>query len=466
MSRDNNVVKLKNNRRINLGTVIFIVIFIYVVICIVISSKSETITGYQVKTGSLSENRIYNGIALRRENTVLSTDTGYVSFFIREGERVAHNNLVYCVDETGKLSDLIGKDPTVDNLLSESELNSLRQEIKLFSKNFDENVFNESKLFETKIDAELAHIENRMIIGDIASLRQTRANDIINYCRADDPGIVLYYRDGYEDYLASDLTPDDFDEKKYERTVVLNDDLVEKESFIYKYVFDENWSIVLLVPNDEVQRITSQSYVEVLFSKTQTSSWGAVKLINTYEDQSLIELSFTNSMVSFCKDRFVEVELILEEDKGLKIPNSAIANKDFYIIDKEYVTLGDNSANYDVLRKEPADGTVKYVEILIAKEEDDVYYVDKTSLNYGDTLIKPDTAVAGDESKYSFVVGKQGSLIGVYNINKGYADFKRIEILYSNDEYSIITPSATYGLRAYDYIALDAKTVTDKDFVY
>ena len=130
------------------------------------------------------------------------------------------------------------------------------------------------------------------------------------------------------------------------------------------------------------------------------------------------------------------------------------------------MTLGDNSANYGVLRKEPADGTVKYVEILIAKEEDDVYYVDKSSLNYGDTLIKPDTAVAGDESKYSFVVGKQGSLIGVYNINKGFADFKRIEILYSNDEYSIITPSAAYGLRAYDYIALDAKTVTDKDFVY
>ncbi|MCR5311181.1 MAG: hypothetical protein K6E32_07200, partial [Lachnospiraceae bacterium] len=316
MGKDNNVVKLKNNRRINLGTVIFVVIFIYVVICIIISSKSETITGYQVKTGSLSENRIYNGIALRKENTVLSTDTGYVSFFIREGERVAHNNLVYCVDETGKLSDLIGKDPTVDSLLSESELTSLRQEIKLFSKNFDETVFNESKLFETRIDTELAHIENRMIIGDIASLRQTRANDIVSYCRAANPGIVLYYQDGFEDYLASDLTPDDFDEKKYERKVILNDDLIEKESFVYKYVFDENWSVVILVPNDEVQRITSQSYVEVLFSKTQTSSWGAVKLINTYEDYSMVELTFTNSMVSFCKDRFVEVELILEEDKG------------------------------------------------------------------------------------------------------------------------------------------------------
>jgi hypothetical protein len=372
------------------------------------------------------------------------------------------------VDETGKLSDLIGKDPTVDNLLSESELTSLRQEIKLFSKNFDETVFNESKLFETRIDTELAHIENRMIIGDIASLRQTRANDIVSYCRAANPGIVLYYQDGFEDYLASDLTPDDFDEKKYERKVILNDDLIEKENFVYKYVFDENWSVVILVPNDEVQRITSQSYVEVLFSKTQTSSWGAVKLINTYEDYSMVELTFTNSMVSFCKDRFVEVELILEEDKGLKIPKTAIGYESFYMIDKNFVTMGNNSANYGVLRREPDGDNVKFVEINIVKEDDDYYYVDPSSLQPSNVLIKPDTAQTTLNGTNMFVVDqmKMAQIMGVYNINKGFADFKQIEILYENDEYAIIKPTAAYGVRAYDFIALDAKTVTDKDFVY
>ena len=66
----------------------------------------------------------------------------------------------------------------------------------------------------------------------------------------------------------------------------------------------------------------------------------------------------------------------------------------------------------------------------------------------------------------TFTVGKQGTLVGVYNINKGYADFKQIEVLYSNDEYSIVKSNSYTGLRAYDYIALDSSQVTDKDFVY
>ncbi len=464
----NNVVRIQNNKRINLGTVIFVVIFIYVIICVVISSRSSNITGYQVKTGTLSENRIYNGIALRKENIVTSPNSGYVSYFIREGERVAYNNLVYCIDETGKLSDLYGKDPTADNSLTKDELQGLRQEIKLFSKNFNETVFTDAHFFESRMDTELAQIENRMLIDDIAAINKNHSNDIIDYCRASAPGIALYYEDGYENALPSDLTEADFDKDKYERKAVLNNDLVEANSFVYKYVFNENWSIVILVPNDDVKRITDEGYVKVLFSKTQTSSWGKATLINTFDENSLIELSFTNSMITFCKDRFVEIELMLEEDTGLKIPNSAIAEKAFYLIDKEYVTLGDNSSNKGVLKREyTEDGSnVRFVEILIAKEDDEAYYVDTSSLNYGDVLIKPGSSIADQSAGNSFVVGKQANLIGVYNINKGYADFKRIEILYQNDEYSIVRPNAAYGLRAYDYVALDAKIVTDKDFVY
>ncbi len=462
-----NVVRIHSNKRINLGTVIFAVIFIYVIICVVISSKSQNIKGYQVKTGTLSENRIYTGIALRKENVVYSTDTGYISYFIREGERVAYNNLIYCIDESGKFSDLVGKDPTVDNSLSKEELNSLRQEIKLFSRNFTERSFSESRSFQNRMDVNLAQIENRMITDELSTINKGHNNDIIDYCRAKSPGIALYYLDGYENFLPSDLSEKDFDARDYERTVVMNDDMVEEGGFVYKYVFNENWSIVVQVPNDEVAKITDSSYVEVLFSKTGTTSWGKVSLINTFDDTSLIELSFTNSMITFCKDRFVEIELLLEEDRGLKIPNSAIANKSFFLIDKEFVTLGDNSSNYGVLRREYTDdgSNVRFVEINIAKEDETEFYVDTSSLNYGDVIIRPG-APSDANTLNTFVVGKQGSLIGVYNINKGYADFKQIEILYQNDEYAIIKPNAAYGLRAYDYVALDAKIVTDKDFVY
>ena len=80
-------------------------------------------------------------------------------------------------------------------------------------------------------------------------------------------------------------------------------------------------------------------------------------------------------------------------------------------------------------------------------------------LRVGDYIIKPETS----EKE---ALSKRGSLTGVYNINKGYADFKQINVLYKNDEYSIVKSNTQYGLNVYDYIVLDASTVVDDEFIY
>lgn len=465
MSNRGNIEKFHNRTKFNYFSLIFIAIFLYLIVMLVSSIRTDKIVGYQVKKGTLSENRIYTGIAIRDEHSVTSDYTGYVSYFINEGERTAYNNLVYCIDETGKLSDLLGKDPTDDNALSSYELNSIRLDLQLFSKNFDKTAFSSVNSIDNKIHNQLIQIQNRKIIENISDINNSHTNDIIDYVRAAKPGIVLYYQDGYEDYLPSDITKEDFDMDKYESHVVLNDDLLKSGDFVYKYVFDENWSLVFFVPNSEISRISDMSYVEVKFSKDLTTSWGALKVLKSYDDESLVEISFTNSMVSYARDRFVEIELLLEEDNGLKIPNSSIAEKAFFLVNKDYVVKEDSA--YKVLRREPgADGNpiFKKVEINVYKETDDHYYVEETVLRRGDVLHKFDSAVKGTESEY--VVGAEGTLPGVYNINKGYADFKRIEVKYDNDEYTIVDANASYGLRAYDYIALDAKLVNDKDFIY
>ena len=54
---------------------------------------------------------------------------------------------------------------------------------------------------------------------------------------------------------------------------------------------------------------------------------------------------------------------------------------------------------------------------------------------------------------------------GVYNINRGYAVFRRIEILSSNDEYYTIKKGTDYGLSVYDHIVLDANAVTGNGMI-
>ena len=79
-------------------------------------------------------------------------------------------------------------------------------------------------------------------------------------------------------------------------------------------------------------------------------------------------------------------------------------------------------------------------------------------LNTGDILHQLD-------SQNTEVVRERATLIGVYNINKGYADFREISILYQNEEYAIVKSDTEYGLKVYDYIVLNADSVNDQQFI-
>lgn len=452
----------------DLGVIIFIVILIYIIISI-FTHKSEAIKGYQIKRGTLSENRTYRGIALRDETIEICPTTGYVTYFLREGERAAKNNIVYAIDESGKLSESLTKDPTKGNTIDKDMLNDLKQDIQLFSKNFNPESFYDAYSFEKQINKDIVKIENRTILDNINELNSLHLNDIVDFYRANGSGIVTFYYDGFETKKAQDLNFDDFTGKNYEIKEILNDDLIASGSFAYKYINNENWSICINVSNDELYRLSNDDYIKVRFLKTQNESWGKVNIVRSSENGTIVELSFTNSMVTFCKDRFVDIELLIEEENGLKIPNTSIAEKNFYLIDKNFVTKGGNSNNLGVNRKVISDngeiGT-KFTEITVYDETENEYYVDTNTLKIGDVLMFTENEDKGKEQNKEFTVGKQGTLIGVYNINKGYADFKKIEILYSNDLYSILNPSKSRGVNAYDYIALDAKIVSDKDFIY
>ena len=114
-----------------------------------------------------------------------------------------------------------------------------------------------------------------------------------------------------------------------------------------------------------------------------------------------------------------------------------------------------------MLERYTEDGTATtvFVETTIYNETETEYYVDDMVLRAGNDIIKP-------ESTEKYTISRRGSLTGVYNINKGYADLKQINVLYDNDEYSIVKSNTQYGLSVYDYIVLDASTVVDDELIY
>ncbi len=251
----------------------------------------------------------------------------------------------------------------------------------------------------------------------------------------------------------------DNEKKDYKKKQNISNTLLEAGDPVYKLSTDENWSIVIPIDAERGAKLQEEGYIKVRFLKNQYESWGQAKLLVNGDGKSYLQLSFTNSMITFLSDRFLDVELIVEDETGLKIPLSSIVQKEFFLIPEEFVIPGGNNGGDSIVRQcYLENGTISSeiveIEVYNFDNETKEYYLDSSMLNPGDILYKLD-------SQETYTVSRRATLVGVYNMNKGYADFKQINILYQNDEYAIVKPNTKYGLSVYDYIVLNAESVRD-----
>ena len=445
--------------RLNIGTLIFGVMFIYIIACVVLYFRTSHMNGYEVTVGSLTENNVYRGIALRKEEIRYSTDAGYIFYFVPESTHIGVSSMVYTLDSSGTLSETLNNG-SQDLKLQDEDLSDFKSLIVTYKNRFSERQFQSVYDFKDQLNNELNSLSNKVILSSLNQM-DLSGSGITRY-RADKPGDVVYYIDGYENATPEEITAEDFDQTGYEKKILTSNSLIGNGDPVYKIVTSEDWSLILEVDNARAAELVTDNYVLVKFLKDQFRMYGKVSLHGpgSTEDTTLVELQFTTSMVDYISDRYLDVELILDELEGLKIPNTAITSKEFYLIDKDYFVKGTGGAD-GVMRRtytENGEASAEFVRTNIYSQKDDKYYVDQDVLNGGDVILKPDS---GD----TYTISDRATLVGVFNINKGYADFREVTILAQNDEYAIVKSDTTYGLSNYDYIALNADTVSDDQFV-
>lgn len=456
------VKKYRKPLNINIGMIIFAVIFIYVCICVAMYFKDNHIRPYEVREGALSMDNLYTGIVLRDEEIITASSAGYVNYYAREGERAAVGNLIYTIDETGRLSEYMNNEDTGENALSDSELRQLKSEIANFAHGFSPSRFDSTYDFKYTMEGTALKLTNAGLISNIMALNSNEFTSGVTLNYANRTGIIMYWTDGYESLTPEEITADIFKKENYEKKQLVSNELVASGDPVYKICNKESWSLVIPVDENKAAELEAAEYVKTRFMKNQKESWAEVSILHNVDGNVYAKLAFTNSMVSFVNDRFLEVELLLQEETGLKIPNSAIVEREFFLIPEKYVTKSGETSSYGVLlEKILEDGTssVEYVEIDIYSLVDGEYYVDAGILQSGDHIFPND-------SLESYTVSKRATLIGVYNMNKGYADFRQIEILYQNEEYAIVKSNTEYGLNVYDLIVQNAESVDVDQFIY
>lgn len=461
--KNNKIRKYRKPLNLNIGMIIFGVIFIYVVVCVIMYFQTGHIVRYEVQEGSLAVDKVYRGVIIRDETVSYNQTPGYVNFYARDGERIGKNALVYVVDETGRLSEAFASSGLEENSLSNRDLSEFRGEIIDFVHSYDSTYYDSVYDIKYSLKNTVLKLANANMLNNVGDLNGAGVS--VNYAYAPFTGVVAYWVDGYEDLTPQDVTAEVFDQKerKYEKKQIISNSLMAVGDPVYKLSASEDWSLVIPVEAARGAQLLEKEYVKVRFLKNQYESWAEVHMLTNADGNTYLQLDFNNSMITFINDRFLDVELIVEDERGLKIPLTSIVQKEFYLVPEEYVIPGGSNGGDSVMRQcYLEDGTISSevleVEVYNYESETKEYYLDSSVLNTGDILYKLD-------SQETYVISKRATLIGVYNMNKGYADFKQVNILYKNDEYAIVKSNTRYGLNVYDYIVLDASSVSDDQFI-
>lgn len=454
------VTKYRRPININIGMIVFFMILFYIIVCIINYAINPKVSVYEVKQGSIATSYNYKGFILRNETVVKANDAGYVNFYAREGEKIGLGQVVYTVDETGKLAQLLSDTTNSENTLSENDLKSLKNEIMAFQNNFSSTDFESTYKFKNNLQNTVLELVNLNLLNSIGTSGDATQLDSLKKCTAPSEGIVVYSTDGYEEITQESLTADIMNPENYKKETINSSEVINAGDTVYKLITDENWSVIVPLDEKMVKVLADRTVIKIKFLKDNVYAKAKFSIIQI-DGQNYGRLDFNNSCIRYATDRFIDIEFDINISKGLKIPVSSVIEKDFYTIPKEYSVLGgDNSSVSFILETYDDNGKAQQVVVtpVIYYSTDEDYYVDKSEFDVGSYIIKQD-------SSDRYTISKTASLTGVYNINKGYAVFKQVNILNENEEYYIIEEGTNYGLTVYDHICADGRAIGEDDII-
>lgn len=439
----------------NIGLIIFGAIFVYLIITVLLYLTNPKVSIYEVREGSILRDTAYTGVIIREEQIITSKKSGYINYITPESSKVGAKTKVYAISDN-KLTFKENKEDT-DTLTAEEQA-ILLVKTQNFSENYNDGQFSDIYTLKTDIINEL---ESKSSSNKQAQLKKMKKQlgDSLTIYRAADDGIIVYATDGYEKITVDKITEDILNKKNYKKTSFTDNSQINADTPVYKLITSDTWSIVINLDAATANELKDKKSIKIRFTKDNLTATASLEIQKTGK-LNLGILTLNSSMIRYAQERYLDIELILEDESGLKIPKSSVVKKEFYLVPEDYLTNGGNSNSKGVLLKTDNDNA-EFLPVSVYYEdfETGMVYLNPLEFDKNIILIKPD-------SSETYQLGTTKNLQGVYNINKGYALFKQIKILCESEEYYIVEEGSDYGLSNYDHIALDGSSVTENDVVF
>ena len=455
--------KHSDSFNINIGTIIFSVIFVYVFIRIVISLPKDTLSIYEVQNSYIDTNISTTALIVREETLVTTDHSGYVSYYVRDGEKIGKNKTVYTIDETGSVYEKL-KDADESSLaMSDESLTEVRTRISNFENYFNYSEFSDVYNFRYDIENAVLELTNEALIEKITALDSDEKTSTYKKVATNEAGIVTYYKDGYEDFDIKNFNAADVDKSQYKKETLKTGEIINEGEPVYKLVTSENWSLVAPISEKEAEELKDKDYIEINIHNSAKNIDCKFELVEK-ESKNFVIISLNQQMVNYINDRYIDIVIIMEQNNGLKIPNTSITTKKVCKIPINYMTSGSDttSANYVDLKSldEKGEVTIKQFNPTIYKMDEEYCYVNPDDFSQQDVITDTET-----NETLTIASAELVDLNGVYCVNQGVATFRYIEILFSDNEYTIIKSDVNYSIAWYDRIVLDHTMVEENQII-
>ena len=452
--KERHPVRRRRRLTLNIGTFLFGALFVYIMVSLIFYLTATHVVSYQVTSGPLAKNQTYTALILRTEEVVTSETAGYVTYYAQENAKIRKNAPVY---GTGPTRLEISGDE-----LDEASLKEIASDMENFAGSFDPTDF--SRVYDFKYKTGSRILSSYMAQSEELQ-NVTEAGKSLTYkdqtiSTAGNAGVVVYSLDGYEDFDLNTIDEDSLNRKSYTRTELMTDETISVGQPVYKLVSSEKWSVVIPLTSRQIVDLNGRTSIRVKFLEDNTSMVGTLSILTGTDGAYYGKIDFTNGMIRYINERFTSIELVTNTQTGLKIPVSSVVRKNFYLIPEEFAVEGGDTGSVGFLRQtedEKGNETVEFVSPTLYEHKDGYYYIDNDALEEGDVLVK-----SGSE-KDKMTIGETGQLDGVYSLNKGYALFRKVNIIDKNEDYCIVEKGTSYGIAQFDYIVLDSSQVKEEE---
>ena len=300
--KKSNIIRYRHPRNINVGMIIFAIIFVYLVFSVYTYMKKEKVQFYEVVEGNIVNDRQYTGIILRDERVESTDRAGYINYYIREGKRAAIGTRIYSIDETGNMAELMQENPDANVGLTDANLSDVKRQLSAFSMSYSDQKFETTYDLQYSLEAAVLEYANFNALGNLDSIMQQAGASFVQVT-APVSGVVSYAVDGFENLTADQITESTFDRSGYSKAITKAGQLIEQSAPVYKLITSDNWSIVFPLSDDAAEEYKDQTQLHVTFTANDLDVTGDFSIITGADGASYGKLDFTQYMVQFASDR-------------------------------------------------------------------------------------------------------------------------------------------------------------------